>query len=187
VPVHDFQAIRKTLGLSEQSDILASLAAMPEAKARSLFEKLDAIEIELARKSKPALGVRSLLATLHQRGARLAILTRNTQENAWLSLNALEVASYFAQACVLGRENATPKPDPDGVLKLSNHWKIPPQEMVMVGDYLFDLQAGRAAGAATVHVDRTATFPWPQETDLGVVTLEELYQQLIHLTIGEPA
>ncbi len=46
--------------------------------------------------------------------------------------------------------------------------------MVMVGDYLFDLQTGRNAGAATIHVDRTRIFPWPELTDIGVGTLKEL-------------
>ncbi len=178
VPIHDFQAIRETLGIPPEQGILESLAAMPAEKARILFEKLDAIEIELARQTQPALGVNALLSTLHQRGCQLGILTRNTQQNAWLSLKALGVESYFSQECVLGRENAAPKPDPDGILKLSCHWKTPPNEMVMAGDYLFDLQAGRSAGTATIHVDRTSTFPWPDWTDLGITTLEELSQKL---------
>ncbi|MBF0279794.1 MAG: HAD family hydrolase [SAR324 cluster bacterium] len=179
VPVHDFSAIRKTLGISSaKQGILESLAAMPQEKARVLYDKLDRIEIELARKTKPALGLFSVLSTLNQRDCQLGILTRNTQQNAWLSLQAMQVESFFEKETVLGRENASPKPDPGGVLKLSDHWKSSPEEMVMVGDYLFDLQAGRAAGTATIHVDRTSTFPWPEWMDLGVTTLLELSEKL---------
>jgi phosphoglycolate phosphatase-like HAD superfamily hydrolase len=44
----------------------------------------------------------------------------------------------------------------------------------MVGDYQFDLQTGRAAGAATIHVDYNRLFRWPELTDIAVGTLEEL-------------
>jgi len=50
--------------------------------------------------------------------------------------------------------------------------------MVMVWDYLFDLQTGRNAGAGTVHVDRTRSFPWPEMTDIGVGTLGELLDMI---------
>jgi hypothetical protein len=54
----------------------------------------------------------------------------------------------------------------------------------MVGDYLYDLQAGRSAGALTVHVDATRSFRWPELADVGVGTLEELIpmdKNLMHL------
>ena len=44
----------------------------------------------------------------------------------------------------------------------------------MVGDYGFDLQTGRAAGAATIHVDPTRSFRWPELTDIAVGSLAEL-------------
>ena len=50
--------------------------------------------------------------------------------------------------------------------------------MVMVGDYLFDLQTGRNAGTATIHVDRTGSFLWPELTDIGVRTPEDLLRML---------
>jgi phosphoglycolate phosphatase-like HAD superfamily hydrolase len=46
----------------------------------------------------------------------------------------------------------------------------------MVGDYQYDLQAGRSAGALTVHVDTTRRFRWPELADVSVGTLEELFR-----------
>ena len=48
----------------------------------------------------------------------------------------------------------------------------------MVGDYVFDLMAGRNAGTATVHLDVTGAFPWPEQADVRVSSLEELLNQL---------
>jgi phosphoglycolate phosphatase-like HAD superfamily hydrolase len=55
----------------------------------------------------------------------------------------------------------------------------------MVGDYSFDLQTGRAAGAATIHVDPTGAFRWPELTDLAVATLAELQQTLGSLSLRQ--
>jgi len=46
----------------------------------------------------------------------------------------------------------------------------------MVGDYVFDLQAGKNAGVATVHFDTDGQYPWPELTDFKV----EKLSQLIH-------
>jgi phosphoglycolate phosphatase-like HAD superfamily hydrolase len=44
----------------------------------------------------------------------------------------------------------------------------------MVGDYLFDLQAGRAAGTATIYLDPTGRFPYAEHADLRARSLKEL-------------
>jgi phosphoglycolate phosphatase-like HAD superfamily hydrolase len=57
-----------------------------------------------------------------------------------------------------------PSPHPGGLLKLAAAWNVPASEMVMVGDYRFDLDCGRAAGARTVLVNLPDN-PWPELTD----------------------
>ncbi len=46
-----------------------------------------------------------------------------------------------------------------------------------VGDYKYDLAAGRAAGIATVHVD-IGTGTWPELTDVYVKSLMDLHEML---------
>jgi 8-oxo-dGTP diphosphatase len=102
------------------------------------------------------------------------VLTRNTRENALRTLDLIGLAGYFEKDDVLGRDESCPKPDPSGIHHLALRWDADPAAMVMVGDYLYDLQAGRAAGAMTVHVDTTRGFRWPDLADIGVGTLAEL-------------
>ena len=177
VPVHDFVSIKETLGLPVEQGILESIAMLPEAQAIRIKQQLDEIEVELAKQSQPALGLQPFLAFLQQRDCRLGVLTRNTRSNALISLQALGVLSYFDPRCILGRDEALFKPHPEGVLKLLQHWQTTGQETIVVGDHRHDLQAGCAAGTATIHVDPTATFPWPQWMNLGVCTLQELHAQ----------
>jgi phosphoglycolate phosphatase-like HAD superfamily hydrolase len=44
----------------------------------------------------------------------------------------------------------------------------------MLGDYLFDLQAGRAAGMFTVYIDRDNTRMWQDQADLRLERLDHL-------------
>jgi phosphoglycolate phosphatase-like HAD superfamily hydrolase len=48
----------------------------------------------------------------------------------------------------------------------------------MVGDYLFDLEAGRRAGSATVYLDPTGAFPWKDRADLPITNLAEIAAML---------
>jgi phosphoglycolate phosphatase-like HAD superfamily hydrolase len=178
LPVHDFSVIRQVLGVPQGIDILGYLASLPDVEAQPLHDKLNAIETELLERIEPAPGTVQLIEALQRRGSRIGVLTRNTRDVAAKTLDCLGVGGHFPEECILGRGDAPPKPDPEGLFLLSDRWKTVPGEMVMVGDYLFDLQTGRNAGAATVHVDRTGSFLWPELTDIGVRTLEELLQML---------
>jgi HAD superfamily hydrolase (TIGR01509 family) len=178
VAVHDFDAIRAELGLEPKKPILEQLALLPESLARGLYERLDALELELARRARAAEGADRLLDALVARGARLGILTRNTHANALETLRACGLARHFAPACVLGREAAAPKPDPEGVRLLLARWNAQPQQAVMVGDYRFDLLAGRAAGTATVYVDTEREFPFAEHADIAVESLAALAELL---------
>jgi len=174
VAVHDFAAIRRELEIPDGADILDHLTSLPDHHAQPLHDRLQEIELELSGLTRAAEGARVLLQHLQESGAQLGILTRNTRENALRTLSLVGLGRFFHPDHVLGRDEALPKPDPDGIQRLSRIWGIAPVTMVMVGDYLYDLQAGRSAGTLTVHVDITRTFRWPELADVSVGTLEEL-------------
>jgi len=174
VAVHDFAAIRQELSIPDGCDILGHLASLPEHRARPLHVRLQEIELELAHITEAAPGARELLDRLYGAGASLGVLTRNTRDNALRTLGMIGLGGYFAAADVLGRDEALPKPDPDGIHRLMALWGAEAATTVMVGDYLYDLQAGRLAGTMTVHVDVTRSFRWPELADIRVGTLAEL-------------
>ena len=179
VPVHDFSAIRVALGLSEdEPDILRFLASLPEAEAAARHARLIEIEYELSARTSAAPGAEKLLDQLARRNVRVGILTRNTREIALHTLGMIGLRDYFAPDDILGRDEAAPKPHPAGIEKLLSAWGRTPDETVMVGDYLFDLQVGRAASTATIHVDHSGAFRWTDLADLEVKTLEELADAL---------
>lgn len=179
LPVHDFPAIRTALGMTEMDfDILQFLASLPLVEAEARRAQLTEIEFGLADKTVAAPGAFRLLENLLRRDAHVGILTRNTREIALHTLGQIGLKGYFAPDAILGRDEAEPKPHPEGIEKLLTTWRKTPDETVMVGDYLFDLQVGRAAGTATIHVDRSGAFRWPELADMEVSTLEELVEEM---------
>jgi len=177
--VHDFPAIRSALGMTEaDEDILQFLASLQPAEAADRHSRLIEIEYGLAAKTSAAPGAGRLLDQLLRRDTRVGILTRNTREIALHTLGRIGLRGYFTSDDILGRDDAAPKPHPEGIEKLLAAWGGLPDETVMVGDYLFDLQVGRAAGTATIHVDASGAFRWPELADLSVATLEDLADAL---------
>jgi HAD superfamily hydrolase (TIGR01509 family) len=174
VAVHDFDAIRAELALPRDRPILEALAALEPADRQHRMRRLDEIEAELARLARPADGALALARVLERRGASLGIVTRNSHANALETLRVAGLAGFFSPAHVVGREVAAPKPSPEGVLRLLDAWRASPADGVMVGDYLHDLVAGRAAGVATVHVDAARRFRWPEHADVCVDSLTAL-------------
>lgn len=174
VAVHDFDAIRAELGLPRGRLILEALAERPEAERAVLTARLDAIERRLARDARPQPGASVLLEALASRSARLGILTRNSRENALLTLEAAGLGGFFDADHVLGRDEAEPKPSPAGVLRLLDAWQGEAGSAVMVGDYRLDLLCGRAAGATTVYLDPSGRFDFAHLADHSVRRLDEL-------------
>jgi phosphoglycolate phosphatase-like HAD superfamily hydrolase len=78
----------------------------------------------------------------------------------------------------LSREHAEPKPSPQPVLKIAEAFGLAPAELLVVGDYIFDVEAGRAAGARTAFVKSRAGAEPPAEADMVIVELRELLDAL---------
>ena len=176
---HDFVHIRAELGLDSSEPILEALHAMPSEEASPLWRKLDELELFYADQATIKSGAHELLDFLRATGAEMAILTRNTMPVVHHTLDACGIADYFTEPLIFDRDRCQPKPSPDGILRLLEMWQVGPQQAVMVGDFLYDLQAGSAAGVTTVHVDNSdGDDSWPEYTDIRVESLQHLMAHL---------
>ena len=166
----DFSVIRNRLGLSPGEPILEALDLLPyeerNEKQRLLieWEKEGSLQAELME------GARSVLNRLEQK----ALLTRNSRTVVVEVLKKLNL--HFNP--VICREDAPPKPKPHGLLRIAKEWGLPPQNLAYVGDYLFDLQAARAANMKAILYCPGDEPSWSHEADLVIKHFEELLDYL---------
>ena len=174
IGVHDFVMIRQELGLAPDAPILETISAMPTEQSTPLWDKIDALEHHFASLAKPMPGVFELLEHLQNKGAKLGILTRNVMPVALQTLKICNLDGFFEPCDILDRDSCSPKPDPAGINFLLQQWGADAADSVMVGDYLYDVQAGKAANVATIHIDTRGQHPWPAMTDWGISSLQQL-------------
>ena len=142
----DFDKMRREMRLPEKQPMLEALATLPEPRRNECWAILERHEREGAERATLMPGVTELMASLENRGIRRAVFTRNGREPTLRTLHRLNL--YFDT--IMAREDAPAKPDPTGIWKICELWGLRPEEVAMVGDYLFDIEAGRRAGVRTV-------------------------------------
>jgi HAD superfamily hydrolase (TIGR01509 family) len=142
----DFDLMRQEMRLEPGQPLLETLATLGEARAEECQEILQRHERAGADRATVIPGVEALLAELAARQIRTAVFTRNARPMALATL--VRLGLYVDR--VIAREDAPPKPDPAGIWKLCELWELDRREVAMVGDYAFDIEAGRRAGVWTV-------------------------------------
>lgn len=143
----DFPAIRREMALPEGVPILEALAEIPPGERLDhCLRVLDRHECEAAERATLMPGAAELVANLAARDIPQAIFTRNSRRCSARMLERVGLTFRW----VLCREDGPPKPHPAGLLKLCEIWRVDPDDVLFVGDYLHDINAGRAAGVRTV-------------------------------------
>lgn len=142
----DFDAMRCEMGLPAGQPILESLERLNAPERQRCEEILRRHEWEGAQRAALMPGAADFLARLAPLRLQQAVLTRNSRAMALATLERVGLRFHPLMA----REDAPVKPDPTAIRRICQSWTLAPEQVVMLGDYLFDLQAGRAAGAQTV-------------------------------------
>ncbi len=94
-------------------------------------------------------GVNAMLEAIARSGLPMGVMTGKGRTTLDITLRRLGWEGFFGST-VTGDETERPKPDPEGVLKVARELGVPPERCVFVGDSPPDMQAGQAAGMATI-------------------------------------
>jgi HAD superfamily hydrolase (TIGR01509 family) len=146
----DFDAMRAEIGLRPGTPILEQLADADHAlRARA--------EVIMRRHERAAIagatltdGCADLLGHLAALEIPIGILTRNIREVVETFAHTFD----FRFDAVYTREDGPFKPSPAGVLALCAAFGAAPADTLTVGDYKFDVIAGRRAGCRTALLHR---------------------------------
>ena len=172
-PVLDFDAMRAEIGLAGGTILeqLEQFDAAERARAEAVMLRHERAAIAQATLAD---GCADLLGHLREREIPIAILTRNVRE----VVETFARMFTFQFHAVYTREDGPPKPSPAGALSLCRAMGVAPAHTLAVGDYKYDVMAGRDAGCRTVLVDRDGLaahelVDWGSP-DLVVKSLREL-------------
>ena len=141
----DFDSIRQDLGIDSRLPILETVANWPEDQRQNAFSIIHRHELTGAEVSILIRGVDEFLKVLKSNEIPFAIFTRNSRI---VTLATVEKHPVL-KTTLITRDDGPPKPNPHGLIKIAQEWNLSLSEILFVGDYLYDLQAGLAAGVPT--------------------------------------
>ena len=172
----DFSAIKKAIGCPPTMPILEYLDSADEDRRRQAMTILDRFEMAAAKASRPNPGAEDLVTHIRGLGIPVTILSRNSLASIILALKNFPHLPADDFSYIGSRDDPVkPKPSPDGLFLIAEKLGVDAAELLVVGDYLFDVQAGRAAGAVTVYLDpEGAGLPSGVESHFTVSELSEV-------------
>ena len=179
----DFSAMRRETGCPEDVGLLEFVAQLELAtqreQAMAIIHRHEMAGAEAARWMP---GAEAALLYLREAGLPVGVVTRNSKAAAEYTFRALKAPPVE----LVAREDARPKPDPDGLLQLAARWRLPPSALAYVGDFRFDLEAAREAGMPSVLYLQPDNAGYADEADVVIRHFDELVSMLPLRTASRP-
>ena len=168
-PYLDFTRLRKQLNLPE-GDILQWLDGLPPQERFRAAQIIDAFEQDGVENVTWNDGAEETVAAVRNMGLPIAIVTRNSRASLLAVCQRLKIAVDQ----LIAREDAQPKPHPACLRHTAAQLAVSIEQLLMVGDYRHDIDAGQAAGTMTALLTNGRTPTWPVTADLIIERLPDL-------------
>ena len=181
----DFPAIKKALGCPLDRPILEFLDTQPLDLRARLEKILEEEEDRAAEICSPNNDAEKCLFVLKKRQIPIGILTRSRLNPIRKALERFKGITIDDFDAIVTREMSLPKPHPEGVIKAAGQMGLSPEELLVVGDFRFDVIAGKRAGAMAVLLTNgggSVMAPDDPQPDYTISRLEDLPVLLSQLT-----
>jgi HAD superfamily hydrolase (TIGR01509 family) len=166
----DFPGMRAAIRCPAGIGLLEFAAALPgEAEREQAMAVIHRYEMQGARWIA---GAELLCHRLAGSGVPVGVFTRNSRETATLMIESLGIPCD----CLVAREDAAPKPDPQGLLEIARVFALPSADMLCVGDFRYDLEAAANAGMTSCLFDPNGDSPYRELANFVVQDFIELAQ-----------
>jgi len=173
-PYFDFAKIKAEANIGDV-DMLDYLRAATGAEYDRIYAMLMRFEEDGAVNARLNRGARALLDALDRRGMPTALLTRNSRKSVDSVCRRFDLKFEI----VITREDGPHKPAPEPIWEIARRWKAKPEELLMVGDYKWDLLCAKNAGApCAILVDGDAVPEWAKDASFLIRRLEEVLEIL---------
>ena len=147
----DFQQLREELASPVGAPILEYIQGLPRDRRRYCLRVLDRFEMEGATRSRPNEGAEELIRELQAMRLPMAVVSRNCRAAVMRALeNFPSIGPSDFDVIISRDDDVLPKPHPDGIRLAARKMGVSAAGTLVVGDFHFDIDAGRRAGSATV-------------------------------------
>ena len=172
----DWSMIKNEIECPLDQTVLEFIQSLPENKQPIAMKKLDDFEHSGAINSQPNDMAEEIVLWFRSQGIPLGIISRNSLKCIRLAFNCFKKIKISDFEFVISRDDPiSPKPSPDGILLAADKFGLDPQALLIVGDFVADIQAGKAAGAITVYLNSTRTpLPTNVNSDFQIDKLTDL-------------
>ena len=174
----DFPAIKKVLGCPLDQPILEFLDTQPPDLRAKLEKILEEEEDRAAEICQPNSGAEKCLSVIKKMQIPIGILTRSRLNPIRKALQRFKGVNIDDCHVIVTREMSLPKPHPEGVVRAAAEMGISPEELLVVGDFSFDVISAKRAGATAVLLTNSAESsvmnPGDPQPDYTIGHLEKL-------------
>ncbi|EAT12645.1 HAD family hydrolase [Bermanella marisrubri] len=133
----DFAYLKRELACPKNVDLLEHVNHLPEAQKVEAHRFIYNHEMEDAAQSSWLPGAQEFVDLCLSKKIPMAIITRNMRDAAMLKIQHNNIPIDL----VLTRDDAPPKPNPEGLLRVANKWRLNPDNIMYIGDFLYDIEA----------------------------------------------
>ena len=187
----DFPALKQALGCPLSQPVLEFIASLPSLeKQQEALRILHKFESDAAAASQPNSYAEELVAYLNSRNLTMGIISRNSLCSIRRALKNFKSVRVSDFEIIVSRDDAVePKPDPAGIVLAAEKMGVQVGEMLVVGDFVFDIDAGQKAGAPTVLLTNgtvgPALVPPPDYVVMDLSEVKNIVQFLAPLPAGK--
>jgi HAD superfamily hydrolase (TIGR01549 family) len=169
-PYFDFSTIKAEANIGDRDmlDYLREATGAEYERIHGLlmkFEEDGVANVQLNR------GARKLLNFLAQRKLPTALLTRNSRK----SVDGVCAKLKLRFDITVTREDGPHKPAPEPIWEIARRWNAKPAELLMVGDYKWDVLCAKNAGTRSAVLVNGGGIPdWAKEADIIIKRLTQV-------------
>ena len=140
-PDLEFAKIKQAAGIGEVDllDYLRDATGPERVHIQQLLMQFEAGGVASARLNR---GARTLLRYLARQRIPTALLTRNSRKSVAGVCHKLKLKFDLT----ITREDGPHKPAPEPIWQIARHWQLQHRELLMVGDYKWDVLCAANAG-----------------------------------------
>jgi HAD superfamily hydrolase (TIGR01549 family) len=169
-PYFDFAKIKDEAGIGDVDmlDYLRFATGEEYNRVRAILTRIEDAGVANAKLNR---GGRKLLSFLARRKIPIALLTRNSRKSVDGVCRKLKLRFDIS----VTREDGPHKPSPEPILRIARRWGLKPADLLMVGDYKWDVLCANNAGTpCALLVNGNGELEWVKDADYVITKLTDV-------------